>query len=149
MKEQALNDEQRKVFRQLHAVPQLDALHEWLQDNVSTVPRKSLTGKAIRYTLNQWDKLIVYCEHGQLHISNVLAENAIRPYVIGRKAFLFCNTPGGANACATFYTLVESAKANSLDPYGYVLHLCRHIATAQTVEDIEALLPWNVKAQLP
>lgn len=148
MNEQKLNDEQRTAFRQRHAVPQLEALHEWLQDNVTKVPRKSLTGKAIRYTLNQWSKLIVYCEHGQLHISNVLAENAIRPYVIGRKAFLFCNTPEGANACATFYSLVESAKANGVDPYRYVLHLCRHIATAQTVEDIEALLPWNVKAQL-
>ncbi len=149
MNEQKLSDEQRTAFRQCHAVPQLEALHEWLQDNVSKVPRKSLTGKAIRYTLNQWSKLIVYCEHGQLNISNVLAENAIRPYVIGRKAFLFCNTPAGANACATFYTLVETAKANGMDPYRYVLHLCKHIATAQTVEDIEALLPWNVKAQLP
>ena len=148
MNEQKLNDEQRTAFRQEHAVPQLETLHEWLQENASKVPPKSLTGKAIRYTLSQWSKLIVYCEHGQLNISNILAENAIRPYVIGRKAFLFCNTPEGANACATFYTLVESAKANGIDPYRYVLHLCRRIATAQTVEDIEALLPWNVKAQL-
>ena len=148
MDEEKLSIEQRTAFRQKHAVPQLETLHEWLLDNLSKVPPKSLTGKAIRYTLGQWSKLIVYCEHGQLNISNILAENAIRPYVIGRKAFLFCNTPDGAKACATFYTLVESAKANDIDPYRYVLHLCKHIATAKTVDDIEALLPWNVKAQL-
>lgn len=148
MDEKQLSVEQRTAFRQTHAVPQLEILHEWLLDNVSKVPPRSLTGKAIRYTLGQWSKLIVYCEHGQLNISNILAENAIRPYVIGRKAFLFCNTPEGANACATFYTLVETAKANNIDPYRYMLHLCKYIATAKTVEDIEALLPWNYKAQL-
>jgi len=79
MNEQELDVEQRTAFRQLHAVPQLQTLHECLQDNVSKVPPKSLTGKAIRYTLAQWSKLIVYCEHGQLNISNILAENAIRP----------------------------------------------------------------------
>ena len=148
MNEQELTVEQRTAFRQQHVVPQLEILHQWLLDNLATVPPKSLTGKAIRYTLGQWSKLIVYCEHGLLNISNILAENAIRPYVIGRKAFLFCNTPEGAKACATFYTLVETAKANGIDPYRYVLHLCKHIATAKTVEDIEAFLPWNVKAQL-
>ena len=65
-----------------------------------------------------------------------------------RKAWLFADTPRGATASAIYYTLIESAKANGIDPFKYMLHLCKHIAQAQTVEDIEALLPWNLKEQL-
>ena len=110
--------------------------------------KDTLTYKAIKYALNQWERLIAYCDHGQLHISNVLAENAIRPFVIGRKAWLFADTPKGATASAMYYTLIETAKANEIDPYKYILYLCQHIASAETVDDIEALLPWNVKDQI-
>ena len=143
-----LTDEERKAYRLEHAKPKLDELHQWLITNSTKVAKGTLTYKAIKYTLNQWDRLIAYCDHGQLHISNVLAENAIRPFVIGRKAYLFSDTPKGAKASAIYYTLIESAKANDIDPFKYMLHLCKHIAQAQNVEDIEALLPWNVKDQL-
>lgn len=92
--------------------------------------------------------MAAYCNHGQLKISNVLVENAIRPFVIGRKGWLFADTPSGAKASAVFYTLIESAKANNIDPHKYLLHLCKHIAKAETVDDVENLLPWNVKNQL-
>ena len=82
---------------------------------------------------------------GQIHISNVLAENAIRPFVVGRKAWLFADTPRGAIASANYYTLIESAKANGIEPFKYILHLCRHIAKAETVDDVEVLLPWTLK----
>ncbi len=82
----------------------------------------SLTRKALDSTLNQWPKLIRYCEHGDLNISNVLAENAIRPFVIGRKAWLFADTPAGAKASALYYTLIETAKANGLEPYAYLIY---------------------------
>lgn len=131
-----------------HAKPKLDELHRWLVTNSTKVAKDTLTYKAIKYSLNQWERLIAYCDHGQIHISNVLAENAIRPFVVGRKAWLSPDTPRGAKASATYYTLIETAKANEIDPFKYILHLCRHIATAETVEDIEALLPWNVKDQL-
>ncbi len=143
-----LSDEQRRAYRQEHAKPKLDELHQWLITNSTKVAKDTLTYKAIKYTLNQWERLIAYCDHGQLHISNVLAENAIRPFVIGRKAWLFADTPRGATASAMYYTLIETAKANGIDPFRYILHLCRHIAKAETVDDIEALLPWNVKDQL-
>ena len=143
-----LNNDQRKAYRLEHAKPRLDELHQWLVKNSTKVAKDTLTYKAIKYTLNQWERLTAYCDHGQLHISNVLAENAIRPFVIGRKAWLFSDTPKGATASASYYTLIETAKANGLDPYKYILHLCRHIANAKTVDDIEALLPWNVKDQL-
>jgi len=78
----------------------------------------------------------------------VLAENAIRPFVIGLKAYLFADTPKGATATETHHTPTESVKTNNVDLFKHMLHLCKFIAKAQTVEDIEALLPLNVKDQL-
>lgn len=143
-----LNDEQRYAYRQEHAKPKLDELKTWLEKNSTKVAKGTLTHKAIQYTLNQWENLIAYCEHGQLNISNVLVENAIRPFVVGRKGWLFADTPRGAEASAVYFTLIETAKANNLDPFKYILHLCKHIANVHTVEDVEALLPWNVKDKL-
>jgi hypothetical protein len=96
------------------------------------------------YTLNQWPTLVGYCERGDLQISNVLAENAIRPFALGRKAWLFADTSQGAHASATCYSLVETAKANSLEPSVYIEHVLERIAEADTLEKLEALLPWNV-----
>ena len=79
-----------------------------------------------------------------MNISNVLAENAIRPFAIGRKAWLFADTTQGANASATCYSLIETAKANNLELYAYILHILNHIGCADMVEKVEALLPWNV-----
>ncbi|WP_419622011.1 transposase domain-containing protein, partial [Thiolapillus sp.] len=79
-----------------------------------------------------------------LHISNALAENAIRPFAVGRRNWLFADTPRGAKASATVYSLIETAKANGLEPFAYIHHVLQHIGGASTVEEIEALLPWNV-----
>lgn len=145
MEKLSLTDEERRLYRERYAKPRLDKLHAWLTHNVSRVAKDTLTHDAISYMLKQWTKLIAYCDHGQLRISNVLAENSIRPYVVGRKAWLFSDTPSGAHASALYYTLIETAKANDLDPYRYINHLVSNIAAAETVEDIEALLPWNAK----
>ncbi len=96
------------------------------------------------YALNQWHTLTGYCDDGRLHISNVLAENAIRPFAVGRKAWLFADSTRGAHASATCYSLIETAKANGLEPYAYILHVLNHIGSADTLEKIEALLPWHV-----
>lgn len=148
MKKLELTDSQRYAYRQKHAIPKLAALKTWLLDNEGKVTKDSLTYEAIKYALNQWDNLAAYCDHGQLHISNVLVENAIRPFAVGRRAWLFSDTPSGAKAGAVFFTLIETAKANGIDPFCYMLHLCKHIASAESVSDVEALLPWNVKSQL-
>jgi len=140
-----LDYDKKKQARQTLSVPVLEDLKQWLEKNVSRIPKDSLTHKAITYTLNQWTYLIGYCEDGQLHISNALAENAIRPFAVGRRAWLFADTPHGARASATCYSLVESAKANKLEPYSYLQHVLAHIAAADTVEKLEALLPWNVE----
>ncbi|MEX1056707.1 MAG: IS66 family transposase [Natronospirillum sp.] len=135
---------ERYRVRQELSVPALNAFKAWLEANVSKVMKGSRTRIAMEYTLNQWDTLVGYCERGDLHISNVLAENAIRPFAIGRKAWLFADTTQGAHASATCYSLIETAKANDLNPAAYIQHILDHIAKADTVEKIEALLPWNV-----
>lgn len=140
-----LDNDEKKQARQSLSVPLLDKFKLWLNKNVGSVPKGGLTHMAISYTLNQWEYLIGYCEDGQLHISNALAENAIRPLAVGRRAWLFADTSQGARASATCFSLVETAKANGIEPYAYLYHVLTHIGAADTVEKFEALLPWNVK----
>ena len=139
-----LDEEERHAARQARAVPRLASLRAWLEAKRPKVAADTLTRKAINYALNQWEHLERYTEHGQLSISNVLAENAIRPFVIGRKAWLFSKSPEGARASATYYSLIETAKANGVEPYAYLQHVIGRIATADTDEALDALLPWNM-----
>jgi len=140
----ALSVEERYRIRQELSVPRLNTLKAWLEANAGRVAKGTLTRTAMDYTLNQWPTLVGYCERGDLQISNVLAENAIRPFALGRKAWLFADTSQGARASATCYSLVETAKANSLEPSVYIQHVLERIADADTLEKLEALLPWNV-----
>ena len=140
----AYTPEQVVAYREEHSVPILDKLKIFLEKNVSKVPADSLTGKAITYMLNQWAKLIVYCTNGELRISNILAENAIRPFVVGRKAWLFADSSQGAKASAVCYSIVETAKLNGLEPYDYLHTVLTKLPYAETVEQIESLLPWNI-----
>ncbi len=89
-----------------------------------------------------------YCEDGRLHISNANAENAIRPFAVGRRRWLFSDTPKGAHASAVHYSMVETLKANGLDAYEYYCHILPKLPYADTVDKLEELLPWNVKASL-
>jgi transposase len=130
------------------SLPTLKKLKAYLDDNQHKVPKDSLTGKAMTYLSNQWDKLMVYCSNGELNISNILAENAIRPFVMGRKAWMFSDSPKGAQASAIHYSLIETAKANGLEPYTYLTHVLKALPYADTVEKIEELLPWNFKKNM-
>lgn len=96
------------------------------------------------YLNNQWPKLIRYTENGAWPIDNNLAENCIRPFVIGRKNWLFAATAEGAKASANLYSLVETAKANDLEPSAYLKNIFTLLPQAKTVDDVEALLPWNI-----
>jgi len=100
--------------RQEKSIPILNDLKEWPDANKNKVPKDSLTGKAFICLERQWPKLIIYCEDGQFNISNVLAENVLRPFVIGRKNGLFSDTLKGARASSIFYSLIETAKANEM-----------------------------------
>ncbi|BCG62674.1 MAG: transposase, IS66 family [Methyloprofundus sp.] len=140
-----LSVNEKYLQRQQKSIPVLNQLKAYLEDNRHKVPKDSLTGKAMTYLSNQWDKLNVYCSNGELNISNILAENAIRPFVIGRKAWLFSDTPAGAHASAVHYSLIETAKANGLEPYEYLKQVLTALPHADTVDKVEALLPWNIK----
>ena len=135
--------------RQEKAKPVLDEFKRWLDSKFDKVPPKSLLGKAIAYTLNQWSRLVVYADTDYVTMDNNMAENAIRPFVIGRKNWLFSGTPDGASASAAIYSLVETAKANGLEPYWYFRYLLEKLPKAITEDDHNALLPQYLdKSQL-
>ena len=128
--------------RQDQAEPILTKMREWLDEVLPQVPPETLTGKALTYLDNQWSKLIRYLDDGRLRMDNNLVENAIRPFVVGRKNFLFSDTVSGANASANLYSLIQTAKANGIEPYQYLRDVFRKLPGAQTVEEIEALLSY-------
>lgn len=135
-------DEQRLQARQQDSIPVLNAFHDWLMKQ--NVNPQSKLGKAIHYTLTYWDRLTVYCTDGRLEIDNNLIENKIRPFAIGRKNWLFSTSQAGANSSANLYSLIETAKANGLNEYDYLKWVFTKLPAATSVEDIEALLPWNI-----
>lgn len=137
--------EEIKELRQELSKPVLEAFKKWLDKRVLQIPPKTLLGKAINYTLHEWKKLNTYLEDGRIPIDNNLVENAIRPFVIGRKNWLFSATAKGAQASAGIYSLIETAKANNLEPFWYLLYLFEKLPEARTEEDYNALLPYNVK----
>ena len=134
---------ERTAYRKEHAVPILDEMREWLDSSLPQVPPTSLVGKALNYLHNQWSKLTIYVEDGRLNIDNNLAENAIRPFVIGRKNWLFSQSIKGVEASANLYSLIETVKANGLEPYHYLRHVFKELPKAESLEQIEALLPFN------
>ncbi|WP_241806976.1 IS66 family transposase, partial [Pseudomonas putida] len=105
--------------------------------------------KAICYLASNWSKLERYVEEGYLPLDNNAAERAIRPFVIGRKNWLFSDTPKGATASAQLYSLVETAKANGQEPYAWLRHALERLPTATSIEDYEALLPWSCSLASP
>jgi len=124
-------------------MPLLNQFKTWLDKSAPNVLPESLLGKALNYALNQWDKTIRYCDDGRLDIDNNRSERAIKPFVMGRKAWLFSQTANGANASATLYSIIETAKVNGLVPYDYLVHVMEKIMQGDT--EPEQLLPWNVK----
>jgi transposase len=139
-----MSPEQRHKFRQEKAKPIWDELRSWLDKNLGAAPPQTYTGKAINYLAADWPRLVRYLDDGRIEISNILCENAIRPFVIGRKNWLFSDTPAGAHASAKLYSLIETAKAAGLEPYAYLRLIFDKLPQATTPADVEALLPWNV-----
>jgi transposase len=112
--------EERYTIRMERSRPVLDAYLVWLREQRSRTLPKSLLGEAIAYSLNQWDKLTAFLKDGRLEIDNNRSERAIKPFVIGRKNWLFANTPRGAKASAIIYSVIETAKENQLNPFKYL-----------------------------
>ena len=144
-----LSPEERLKQRNLRSGPIVEKLQKWLDETAPLVLPKSLLGSAVNYGREQWKKLIRFLEDGRIELSNNRAERSIKPFVIGRKNWLFCNTPKGARASAIIYSIVESAKENGLNPYAYLNHLFEKLPNLESrdPEIIDQLMPWNVKLQ--
>ncbi|MDD5323334.1 MAG: IS66 family transposase [Methylococcales bacterium] len=135
---------QRGQLRQEQSRPVLAKIEALLVQHLHAVTPNSLLGKALHYLSSQWPKLTRFVENGDWPIDNNLCENAIRPFVVGRRNWLFCDTVAGARASANLYSLIETCKANSIDPYTYLVDLFKKIPLAKNAEDFEVLLPWNL-----
>jgi transposase len=133
-------------LRQRHrqARPILQELHAWPERSLREVPPSIRTGKALAYLHHPWPKLLGYLADGRLSIDNTACERAIRPFAIGRRNWLFADTPNGARASAYLYSLIETAKANGHEPYRYRHFLFTQLPGASTPEEIAALLPLSL-----
>ena len=128
--------------------PLIRDLHEWMQQTLAKVSRKSDLASAISYALGRWPALLRYCDDGLLEIDNNAAERALRAVAIGRKNYLFAGSDSGGERAAAIYSLIGSAKLNGMDPEAYLHHVLVRIAD-QPVNRIAELLPWNVSLCAP
>lgn len=140
----AAPDERYKI-RQARSRPVLDAFLVWLKKQKAQVLPKSSFGQAINYCLGQWDKLEAFLQDGRLELDNNRSERSIKPFVIGRKNWLFANTPRGAKASAIVYSIVETAKENGLNPFHYLSYLFEKLPNLDTRDEnaLDKLLPWS------
>jgi transposase len=139
-----LSPEQRHQLRQEKSKPLMDEFNTWLDDIYpSTLPQSAL-GKAVNYCILRRKGLMRYLDDGRLEIDNNLTEQEIKPLVITRKSFLFCDTVDGAHALCLHFGLIRTAKLHGLDPYHYYVMLLKSIPHCKSAEDYEKLLPWNI-----
>ena len=130
--------------RKRHSVPVLHKIEALLLANLHAVLPGSLLGRALHYLSGQWSKLTLYVTNGAYPIDNNACENSIRPFVIGRRNWLFADTVAGANASANLYSLLQTCAANGVDGYRYLRALLAALPKAQTIDDYETLLPWSI-----
>ena len=136
-----------RAMRQEQARPIMENIKALVVEREKTTPPKSLLGKALAYALGQWDRVEAYLEDGRLQPDNNLAENAIRPFAVWRKNWMFSGSPAGASASAAIYSLVETAKANGLEPLRYLNFVFERIPLAKCHEDLRALLPQHLDSK--
>jgi len=113
----------------------------WLERYLTKTSEQSKIGKAIRYVLNHWAALTAYLQDGRIEIDNNAVENRIRPFAVGRKNWLFAGSPSGAKAGATLYSLLETCRANQVEPYAYFCAMLHRIRLCHTEKDYQCLLP--------
>ena len=140
-KEEKLSFDEISRMRIEKSTPIINEFHTWLLSIQPKVPPRSKLGEAIYYALNQWSTLVVYLSDGRLDIDNNSTERMIKPFALGRKNWLFSGNENGAKASAIIYSLLETAKANELEPYSYFRYILTHLPYAQTDEERKNLLP--------
>lgn len=145
----ALDADARRELRDQKSRPLITQLRTWLDKSQQQVLPKSALGKALHYLDGQWGRLTRFLDDGLIPLDNNLAENAIRPFVVGRKNWLFSHTPSGAHASAAIYSLIETAKANGHSPYDYLQFVFETLPTLSEADDLSPLLPWRWKETLP
>lgn len=138
-----LKEEEFVAERKKLVTPLLENLKDWLDKKVINIRPESKLGKAIKYTLGQWDKVINYLDCADLTPDNNAAERIVKPLVMGRKNFLFSGSPEGADALCFFYSLIETAKLNGLNPYAYLKFLFDKAPLILEGESLEELAPWK------
>lgn len=135
-------------MRQEHSRPVMEQFKSWVDELVPATPAKSALGQALGYTARQWPKLVKFLDHPEMPVDNNYTEQQIKQFAIGRRAWMFAHDCVGAQASANLYSLVMTARANAVEPFAYLSHLFEHLPAATTVEQIEALLPWNISVIL-
>ena len=143
-KEADMTPQRRTVIRRRYSSKVLNRIRSLLDQYLETTLPSGKLGQALGYLNGQWPKLCRYVENGLWPICNNACENSIRPFVVGRKNFLFCDTVAGAKASANLYSLVETCRANNVDIYQYLIDLFKALPYANTADDYEALLPWKL-----
>ena len=144
---EGLPDADRQTQRQLLSKPIVEAYYAWLETIFKPAGKLK---DAVGYSIHQREYLCAFLDHGEIEISNNQVENAIRPIVVGRKNWLFCDTQGGANASVIIFSVLETAKANGLNPETYLNHLLTVLPerfAANPKAAIDDLLPWNEDIQ--
>jgi len=126
----------------------LEKLENKLEEKVARVPPSTALGRAVSYSKEVLPRIIKYVELAALTPDNNAAERSIRPFVLGRKNWLFCDTPRGAHASAAFYSLIESAKSASLEPYWYIRYVLGKLPHIEESGNWESFLPENVTTEI-
>ena len=134
--------------RQEKAKPIMDNLQKRLLEYQEMAPPKSVLGKAINYMINQWDKLAAYLENGKVRIDNNDCERGIKPFVIGRKNWMFSNSEKGAQASSVIFSIIETCKANNVNSYNYLRYIFENIHKVQNKQQLRSLLPYNLPPEL-
>jgi transposase len=140
-----LTPDQKVVVRQQRSAPIMGQFKSWLDELHPKVWPESKLGKAIAYALRRWDKLCMFLEHGDMDPDNNAVERVIRQFVIGRNNWMLHKSQAGATASANLYSLLITCRINNIDAHAYLTYLFTHLPAASTIEDFEALLPWNVQ----
>jgi transposase len=136
-------------LRHKHSVPVLDALKKWLDDIAPKVLPDTKLGDAVSYTLNQWEYLTRYAKDGRMPIDNNVLERDIRPFVTGRKSWLFSDTVAGARASAVVYSLVLTCRACGVEPFAWLRHALTELPKRDHDANIDDLLPFNFPKPQP
>lgn len=140
-KAEQMTPEARHELRQKESKPIVEAFYQWVEACWDNTLPQSLLGKALKYAQNQQKYLLAFLSDGRIELSNNRAERSIKPFVIGRKNWLFCNTPGGAKSSAAIYSLIQTAVENGLNPQAYLEYVFKQIQQRTDI-GVRKLLPW-------